>query len=156
MPVAQVGDDRCVRCPSQLPGRLCPARITIDAHWLSRCRTIGAWYLGIPPITRALLTTYLITGLGFMIGVVPLKYMYLDWGLVSPLRLLRSRQSPEVCAPGARSECGPPRRRAQASCSVRGPAALVALPLALPSCAALDPPALSLASRPALRSSGAW
>lgn len=39
------------------------------------------WYHALPPITRALLTVYLATGLAAWAGVLPLQFLYHDWRL---------------------------------------------------------------------------
>ncbi|KAL4420836.1 hypothetical protein ABPG75_010492 [Micractinium tetrahymenae] len=39
------------------------------------------WYHALPPITRAVLTVYLATGLAAWAGVLPLKYLSHDWRL---------------------------------------------------------------------------
>lgn len=40
------------------------------------------WYHALPPITRSLLTCYVVTGLAFYLGVMPLQYFYHDWGRI--------------------------------------------------------------------------
>ncbi|PSC71343.1 Derlin-1 [Micractinium conductrix] len=45
-------------------------------------RGAAAWYHELPPLTKGLLTVYLVTGLGAWARVMPLKYIYHDWGLV--------------------------------------------------------------------------
>lgn len=47
----------------------------------SPCSGALDWYHALPPITRALLTAYLATGLAAWAGVLPLKYLYHDWRL---------------------------------------------------------------------------
>ena len=39
------------------------------------------WYWALPPITRGLLTVYLVTGLSAYMGVLPLKQMFHNWSL---------------------------------------------------------------------------
>ncbi|KAL6769681.1 DER1 [Auxenochlorella protothecoides x Auxenochlorella symbiontica] len=39
----------------------------------------AAFYWGLPPMTRLLLTCFLVTGLGALVGVLPYTHMYLDW-----------------------------------------------------------------------------
>lgn len=49
---------------------------------LARRSGAAAWYHELPPLTKGLLTVYLVTGLGAWARVMPLKYIYHDWGLV--------------------------------------------------------------------------
>jgi Derlin-2/3 len=44
-------------------------------------RNAADWYWALPPITRGLLTVYLVTGLSAYMGVLPLRQMYHDWSL---------------------------------------------------------------------------
>lgn len=46
------------------------------------------WYWALPPMTRGLLTCYLVTGLAAFMGVLPLKHLYMDWRLVFRIRAL--------------------------------------------------------------------
>ena len=61
------------------------------------CRGAADWYTALPPITRALLTCYLATGLTAYLGVLPLKYLYHDWRLCF-------KKLPEVRRGGRRRE----------------------------------------------------
>lgn len=45
------------------------------------CSGAADWYWALPPITRGLLTCYLVTGLTAYIGLLPLKHLYHDWRL---------------------------------------------------------------------------
>ena len=58
------------RVPPRLPACLPVYRGPLDFFW------------ELPPVTRLLMTTYLITGFGVLFGLVPLKYFYHDWGLI--------------------------------------------------------------------------
>lgn len=49
------------------------------------CRGAADWYWALPPITRSLLTCYLVTGLAAFVGVLPLQHLYHSWGLVFKL-----------------------------------------------------------------------
>ncbi|EFN50559.1 hypothetical protein CHLNCDRAFT_136591 [Chlorella variabilis] len=44
-------------------------------------RGAADWYTALPPITRGLLTCYLVTGLAAFMGVMPLQYVYHSWQL---------------------------------------------------------------------------
>lgn len=46
-----------------------------------RRRGAADWYWELPPMTRGLLTVYLVTGLSAFLGVLPLKWLYHDWHL---------------------------------------------------------------------------
>lgn len=53
------------------------------AHHAPNCRSGAAdWYHALPPITRSLLTCYVVTGLSFYLGIMPLQYFYHDWGRI--------------------------------------------------------------------------
>lgn len=67
-----------------LAGRIGPSVATKrDSHPTSRFgRGPLDFYWALPPITRTLLTAFLITGIGSLISMDPLRQMYLQWGLV--------------------------------------------------------------------------
>lgn len=45
-------------------------------------RGAADWYHALPPITKALLTVYLTSGLAAWAGILPLKHLYSDWHLI--------------------------------------------------------------------------
>ena len=45
------------------------------------CSGAADWYWALPPITRALLTCWLATGLAAYLGALPIMYLYHDWNL---------------------------------------------------------------------------
>eukprot|EP00887_Chlorella_sp_A99_P000263 scaffold13.g263.t1 len=59
----------------------CPRahRPVTDAPWR---RGPLDFYWDLPPITRLLLTTYLVTGFGTFVGIFPLQYVYHEWRLI--------------------------------------------------------------------------
>lgn len=48
-------------------------------------RNAADWYWALPPLTRGLLTVYLVTGLSAYMGILPLKQMFHNWSLTFKL-----------------------------------------------------------------------
>lgn len=64
------------------------------------------WYWALPPITRGLLTVYLVTGLAAYIGILPLMKLYHNWSLTF-------KMVPEVRQGACRGHPGMVRRAQQ-------------------------------------------
>ena len=56
----------------------CPGLETSSLH-CGVCRGAADWYHALPPITKGLLTCYLVTGLSLYAGILPIMHMYHDY-----------------------------------------------------------------------------
>lgn len=67
--------------PRSRPQNYTPLHICRFSIFRRCCSGAMDWYHALPPITRALLTVYLATGLAAWAGVLPLQFLYHDWRL---------------------------------------------------------------------------
>lgn len=67
------------RSPSLLRPDIRIHRFTYLLSLYYLCRSLSQWYYSLPPITRTLLATFLITGLGLFLGVLPVRHLIHVW-----------------------------------------------------------------------------
>ena len=86
-----------------------PCRLLPAAHRFHQHRAPPAppprsnaadWYWALPPITRGLITVYLVTGLAAYMGILPLKQMFHNWSLTFKL-FPEVRRAPWAASEGA-------------------------------------------------------